>query len=47
MAWHFFLCYYAPDTPILVEHKLLGLVPLDAYDKGLDPVEANAAHPIE
>jgi len=28
----------APDTPILVEHKLLGLLPLDADDEGLDPV---------
>lgn len=28
----------APDTPIVVEHKLLGLLPLDADDEGLDPV---------
>ncbi len=33
----------APDTPILVEHKLLGLMPLDADDQGLDPVGANVA----
>ena len=28
----------APDTPVVVEHKLLGLLPLDAEDEGLDPV---------
>lgn len=28
----------APDTSIVVEHKLLGLLPLDADDEGLDPV---------
>jgi hypothetical protein len=28
----------APDTPVIVEHKLLGLLPLDAEDEGLDPV---------
>jgi hypothetical protein len=28
----------APDTPIIVEHKLLGLLPLDVEDEGLDPV---------
>lgn len=28
----------SPDVPILVEHKLLGLIPLDADDEGLDPV---------
>jgi hypothetical protein len=28
----------APDTPIVVEHKLLGLLPLDSDDEGLDPV---------
>ena len=33
----------APDTPTLVEHKLLGLMPLDADDQGLDPVGANVA----
>jgi hypothetical protein len=26
-----------PETPTLVEHKLLGLIPLDADDEGLDP----------
>ena len=31
----------APDTPTLVEHKLLGLIPLDANDEGLDPVDVN------
>ena len=31
----------APDTPTLVEHKLLGLMPLDADDAGPDPVGAN------
>ena len=28
----------APDVPTIVEHKLLGLLPLDADDEGLDPV---------
>lgn len=28
----------APDTTVVVEHKLLGLLPLDADDEGLDPV---------
>jgi hypothetical protein len=28
-----------PEVPILVEHKLLGLLPLDADDEGLDPVD--------
>lgn len=28
----------APDLPTVVEHKLLGLIPLDADDEGLDPV---------
>lgn len=28
----------APDVPTIVEHKLLGLIPLDAEDEGLDPV---------
>jgi hypothetical protein len=28
----------APDVPTVVEHKLLGLIPLDADDEGLDPV---------
>lgn len=28
----------APDTPIVVEHKLIGLLPLDVEDEGLDPV---------
>lgn len=28
----------APEVPTLVEHKLLGLMPLDADDEGLDPV---------
>ncbi len=28
----------APDTPVVVEHKLLSLLPLDAEDEGLDPV---------
>ena len=31
----------APDTPTQVEHKLLGLIPLDANDEGLDPVDVN------
>ncbi|NEX16517.1 MAG: hypothetical protein C1943_07795 [Halochromatium sp.] len=29
----------SPEVPILVEHKLLGLLPLDADDEGLDPVD--------
>jgi len=28
-----------PEVPTLVEHKLLGLLPLDADDEGLDPVD--------
>ncbi|MFE8032930.1 nucleotidyl transferase AbiEii/AbiGii toxin family protein [Thiohalocapsa marina] len=28
-----------PEVPVLVEHKLLGLLPLDADDEGLDPVD--------
>jgi hypothetical protein len=28
----------APEVPTVVEHKLLGLIPLDADDEGLDPV---------
>ena len=28
----------APDVPTIVEHRLLGLLPLDAGDEGLDPV---------
>lgn len=28
----------APEVPTVVEHKLLGLMPLDADDEGLDPV---------
>lgn len=28
----------APDTTTVVEHKLLGIFPLDADDEGLDPV---------
>lgn len=28
----------SPETPTVVEHKLLGLMPLDADDEGLDPV---------
>lgn len=27
-----------PEVPTVVEHKLLGLIPLDAEDEGLDPV---------
>lgn len=27
-----------PEVPTVVEHKLLGLMPLDAEDEGLDPV---------
>lgn len=33
----------APDVPTLIEHKLLGLMPLDADDEGLDPVGVNVA----
>lgn len=33
----------APDTPTLVEHKLLGLIPLDVDDEGLDPVEVSVS----
>lgn len=29
----------SPDVPTLVEHKLLGLLPLDPDDEGLDPVD--------
>lgn len=28
----------SPDIPTVVEHKLLGLLPLDPDDEGLDPV---------
>ena len=28
----------SPEVPTVVEHKLLGLLPLDADDEGLDPV---------
>lgn len=28
----------SPDVPTVVEHKLLGLLPLDVDDEGLDPV---------
>lgn len=28
----------SPEVPVIVEHKLLGLIPLDADDEGLDPV---------
>lgn len=28
----------APEVPVIIEHKLLGLLPLDAGDEGLDPV---------
>jgi hypothetical protein len=31
----------APDVPTLIEHKLLGLMPLDADDEVLDPVGVN------
>jgi len=27
-----------PEVPTVIEHKLLGLIPLDAEDEGLDPV---------
>lgn len=33
----------APDTATLVEHKLLGLIPADADDEGLDPVGVNVS----
>lgn len=33
----------APDTPTLVEHKLLGLIPPDNDDEGLDPVEVDVS----
>ena len=29
----------SPEVPTVVEHKLIGLLPLDADDEGLDPVE--------
>jgi hypothetical protein len=29
----------APEVPTVVEHKLLGLLPLDPDDEGLDPVD--------
>jgi hypothetical protein len=29
----------SPEVPTVVEHKLLGLLPLDPDDEGLDPVE--------
>ena len=29
----------SPEVPTVVEHKLLGLLPLDPEDEGLDPVE--------
>ncbi|MFZ3221785.1 MAG: nucleotidyl transferase AbiEii/AbiGii toxin family protein [Rugosibacter sp.] len=28
-----------PEVPTVIEHKLLGLIPLDAEDEGLDPVD--------
>lgn len=28
-----------PEVPVLIEHKLLGLLPLDADDEGLDPAD--------
>ena len=31
----------SPETPTLVEHKLLGLLPLDMDDEGLDPVDVD------
>lgn len=31
----------APETPVIVEHKLLGLLPLDIDDEGLDPVDGD------
>lgn len=30
----------APDVPTVIEHKLLGLLPLDTEDEGLDPIDA-------
>jgi hypothetical protein len=30
-----------PEVPTLVEHKLLGLLPLDIDDEGLDPVDVD------
>jgi hypothetical protein len=33
----------APDISTLIEHKLLGLLPLDTEDEGLDPVDAQIA----
>lgn len=33
----------APDTATVVEHKLLGIYPLDADDEGLDPVGVNVS----
>jgi hypothetical protein len=30
----------APDVSTMVEHKLLGLLPLDTEDEGLDPIDA-------
>lgn len=33
----------APDIATVVEHKLLGLLPLDTEDEGLDPVDARIA----
>ena len=32
-----------PEVATVVEHKLLGLLPLDADDEGLDPVETGVA----
>lgn len=32
----------SPEVPTVVEHKLLGLMPLDADDEGLDPVGVDA-----
>ena len=36
----------SPEVPTVVEHKLLGLLPLDADDEGLDPVDV-AVTPAE
>lgn len=33
----------APDTSTLVEHKLLGLIPPDTGDEGLDPLEVEVS----
>lgn len=33
----------APEVPTLVEHKLLGLLPLDPEDEGLDPIGIDIA----